>query len=61
MLENPDFERKYFSRAAIGLFKIGYASIRIKKWLAYYDQSIYENLIYYDLLGSVLKYINEIS
>ena len=31
------------------------------KWLAYYDRSCYENINYYDLMGSVLKCSNELS
>ena len=34
MLENPDFEQKYWSRTAEGVYKIGHDSIRILKWLA---------------------------
>ena len=38
MLENPDFEKDYWSRTARGIFKIGHDSIRIMKWLAIYDR-----------------------
>ena len=61
MLENPDFEQDYYSRTAIGIDKIGHGSFRLMKWLAYCKRSYYENLNYYDLMGSVSKYLNEIS
>ena len=37
MLEKSDFEQDYWSRPATGNFKIGHDSIRLIKWLAYYD------------------------
>ena len=55
MLENPDFEQEYWSRTAICFYKIGHDSIRLVKWLAYYDRSHHENINYYDLKGAVLK------
>ena len=61
MLENPDFERDIFSRTALGIYKNGHDSIRLMKRLAHYDQSYYENINYYDLMGSVLKFLNEMS
>ena len=44
LLENPDFEQDYWPRTAEGIYKIGHDSIRLIKWLAYYDRSHYENL-----------------
>ena len=61
MLENSDFERNYWSKTAIGVYKIGHDSIRLMKRIWYYDSSYYENINYYDLMGSVLKGVNEIS
>ena len=61
MLENPDFEQVYWSRTATGIYKTGHDSIRLMKWICYYDRSYYENIKYYDLMGSVLKCLNEIS
>ena len=61
MLENPDFEQDYWSRTATSIYKIGHDSIRLTKWICYYDRSYYENINYYDLMGSVLKCLNEIS
>ena len=31
------------------------------KWLEYYDKSNYENIIYFDLMASVLTGLNETS
>ena len=53
--ENPEFEQDYFSGAAIGKYKFGHDSIRLLKWLAYYDRSYYVNTKNYDLMGSILK------
>ena len=39
MFENLDFEQNYWSRSAKGIYKIGHDSIKIMKWLAYYDRS----------------------
>ena len=39
MLENPDFEQNYWSRTATGIYKIGHDSIRLMKWICYYDRS----------------------
>ena len=38
MLENSDFEQIYWSGTAIGLYKIGHDSIRLMKWICYYDR-----------------------
>ena len=43
------------------VYKIVYDSIRLMKWLAYFDRSFHENKSYCDMMGSVLKYSNEIS
>ena len=61
MLENPDFEQDYYCRAAEGFFEIGHDINGLVKWLAYYDRSYYEKLKFYDLVGSVLKFLIEIS
>ena len=61
MLKNPYFEQDFWSRTAIVINKIGYESIRLMKWLAYYDRSYYENMIFCDLMGSVLSCLNELS
>ena len=61
MLENSDSEQDYWSRTAQGVYKIGHDTIRIMKWICYYDRSFYENINYYDLMASVCKHLNEIS
>ena len=33
MLEKPDFEQNYWSRTAENVYKKGYDSIRLMKWL----------------------------
>ena len=60
MLLNPDFEQNYWSRTATGIYKIGHDSIRLMKWICYYDRSFYENINYYDLMGSICKYLIEL-
>ena len=57
MLKNPDFEQNYWSTKANGIYKIGHDSTRLMKWICYYDRSFYENINYYDLLGSICKYL----
>ena len=57
MLENSDFEQNYWSRTATGIYKIGHDSIRLMKWICYYDRSYYENINYFDLMGSICKYL----
>ena len=61
MIKNSDFEQNYWSRTARGVYKIGHDSIRLMKWICYYDRSFYENVNYFDLMASVCKYLNEIS
>ena len=60
MLENPDFEQDHSSRTAEGIDKIGHDSIRVMKRLTDYDRSC-DNTNYYDLMGPVLKNLNETS
>ena len=61
MLENPDFEQDSWSRTAEGIYKIRHDSIKLMKWLIYNDRSYFDNMNYFDLMGSILKYLNEIS
>ena len=61
MLENLDFEQYYWSGTAVAIYKNGHDSIRSMKWLACYDRFYYVKKHYYDLMGSTLKYLNEIS
>ena len=60
MLKNQDFEQDHWSRTATGIYKIGHDSIRIIKWICYYDRSYYEKINYYDLMGSVCNNLDEI-
>ena len=53
MLLNPNFEQNHWSGTAKGIYKIGHDSVRIMKWICYYDRSYYENINYYDLMGSL--------
>ena len=61
MLENPNIEQNKYSIGSSGIYKIGHDSIGLMKWMCYYDRSYYENIIYYDLMGSNCNHINEIS
>ena len=57
MLENPHFEQNKYSITSTGIYRIGHDSIRLMKWICYYDRSYYENINYYDLMGSICKYL----
>ena len=61
MLKCFNFEQDYWSRTAEGIYKIGHGSIRLNKWLDFYDRSYFDNLIYFNLMGSICKSLNEIS
>ena len=60
MLKKPDFEQIYWSRTATSIYKVGHDSIRLMKWICYYDRSYSENINYYDLMASILTCLNEI-
>ena len=59
-LENYNFEPDYYSRTAIGVYKMAHDSLRLMKWLAYYDRSYHEKISNYDLMGSFSKDLYEI-
>ena len=61
MLENPNFEQNKYSITSTGIYKMGHDSIRLMKWICYYDRSYYENINYYDMMASILTCLNEIS
>ena len=61
LFEKPDFEQDNYSRTATGIYKTGHDSIRLMKWLAYYDRSHYQIVGHYDFMESVLKKLNETS
>ena len=44
MMKNPDFEQNKYSIISTGIYKIGYDSIRLMKWICLYDRSYYENI-----------------
>ena len=44
MLLNPYFEQNHWSITSSGIYKIGNDSIRLMKWICYYDRSYYENI-----------------
>ena len=60
MLKNHKFEQNKYSRTSSGIYKKGHDSIRLMKWICYYDRSYYENRNYFDLLASILTCLNEI-
>ena len=39
MLKNPDFEKNKYSINSDVIYKIGHDSIRLMKWICYYDRS----------------------
>ena len=43
-LENLNIEQNYWSRTAMGIYKIGQDNVRLIKWICYYDRSYYENI-----------------
>ena len=63
MLENPNLEQNLYSITSTSIYKLAHDFIRLIKWICYYDRSYYENLNYYDLIGSICKYLilNDIS
>ena len=61
MLKNPNFEQDYWPKTATGVYTIGHDSIRLMKWLIFYGRSYYDNMNYFDLMGSICKYLIEIS
>ena len=60
MLKNPNFEQNKYSLAS-GIYKVGHDSIRLMKWICYYDRSYYENINYYDLMGIICRYFIDIT
>ena len=60
MMECPDFEQKYHSRSAIDIYKIGYNSVRLVRWLAYFGRFYYGRKKFFYLMGSVSYILSEI-
>ena len=61
LLKNSDFEQDYWTRTAIGIYKIGHDSFRLMKFICFHDRSHFESTFYYDLMGSICNHLNEIS
>ena len=61
MSANPYFEQNHYSITSTGVYKFAHDSIRVMKWICYYDRSYYENINFYDLMGSICRYIIEIT
>ena len=57
MLKNPNFEQNKYSLTSNGIYRIGHDSIRLMKCLCFYDRSNYENVNYFDMMGSICKYL----
>ena len=57
MLLNLNFEHNKNSIPSTGIYKNAHDSIRLMNWICYYDRSYYENINYYDLMGSICKYL----
>ena len=55
MLENLGFEQDYWSRTAEGIDRFGHDSIRLMKWLIYYNRRYYDIMNYIDLMGGIVK------
>ena len=55
MLKNPNFEQNHYTITSEGIYRNSRDSIRLMKWVCYYDRSYYEITIYFDLLGSICK------
>ena len=53
MLKNPEFEENKYSITSTSIYKIGLDSIRLMKWICHYDRPYYENVVYYDMMGSL--------
>ena len=61
MLDFPDIEQKWNSITSTGIYRIGHDSISLMKWLICYDRSCYDNMNYFHLMGSICKYLIEVS
>ena len=61
MIKNPDFEQNKFSLTSKGIYKFGHDSLRLMKWICYYERSYYDNNNYYDSMGSICRYNIDIS
>ena len=44
MIKNPSFEQNRYSITSRGVYKNVHDSIRLMKWICYYDRSHYEKI-----------------
>ena len=56
MIKNPDFEQNRYSKTSNGVYKIAHDSIRLMKWICYYDRFYYGNTNYLDIMGNICRY-----
>ena len=42
MLENPNFGQNHYSITSTDIYKNAHGSIRLMKWIDYFDRSYYE-------------------
>ena len=59
MKKNPNFEQKYLSRTAEGIYKTGHDRIRLMKWMAFY-QRYFQNRSFSDLIASILTCLKDL-
>ena len=57
---DEDFQRNFHSRTAQNFHRNGHGSVRLMKYMAYCDR-YYTNIKYFDLMGSILSVVYEIS
>ena len=56
MLEYPNFEQNRYSLTSCGIYKSAHDSIRLMNIICYSSSKFYENITYYDLMGSICRY-----
>ena len=44
LIKNPNFEQNKYSKTSNGIYKIAHDSIRLMKWICYFDRSFYESI-----------------
>ena len=60
MIKDPDFEQNYWSRRTTGIKKIGHDNIRLMKRICSYDRSFNEKIIYFDLMGIIVRKFTQV-
>ena len=56
MLKTLILKKNKCTITSTGFYKIAHDSIRLMKWICYYDRSYYENINFYDLMGIICRY-----